>query len=321
MRKNLNEELKAAFSELDEERVKSLLAAGADRNCHVRNEMLDDYMGPKAELNLLPERSTDTDEQKAHKAQENMERRQKYKEELARDKRDLKVIKLLLVNGANPNWVNPWPNGYDTAFLNCLSGQNFDKAQVLVDNGARVDMHNCGDTALTWFSTRLDYDASLETIKFLYKNGANLNAKNIYDGRTALMKMTGFSGFTDTCEFEDLKWLLEPIKFVVSHGANVNLRDKEGKTALNHSLSQEWGQWDNYHYYDRCEYTDNFLTAFYYEIPKILLLNGARISIADKSGKDAMDIAAESEEKMDLFAHAIDDANKLLRSKTKKYSM
>jgi len=63
------------------------------------------------------------------------------------------------------------------------------------------------------------------------------------------------------------------------------------------------------------ESKDNFSATFYYEIPKILLSNGARVGIKDKSGKDALGHAATDEEKMDLFARAIDDSNKFLRRK------
>ena len=314
MRKNLNQELKDAFVALDAERVKALLAAGVDKRRRIRNEMLGYSCGSQKPLKPSKPIASGDKEYDERMQKRYIKKVQAYEEGLKSQKRHLQYMKLLLENGANPNWIDPNPSDYAVPLLNSLAAANFDEAQLLLDNGARVDMRYLEDTALTWFATRLDYEASLDTIKFLYKNGANLNAKG-WEGKTALINMTGFSGFTNVCEFEDLLWLIKPIEFVVSHGANVNLRDKSGKTALVHSLAQEWGNWDNYHCLDRCEYTDNFLATFYYEIPKILLSNGARVSIKDKSGKDALAHAATDEEKMDLFARAIDDSNKFLRKK------
>jgi ankyrin repeat protein len=281
---NLNQKLRDAFEALDAERVKALLAAGADKKRRVRNELLMSSIGEPC-----------------------------FESNAERTKR----MKLLLANGANPNWIDPDPSDFDTPLLESLMCYNFEQAQILIDNGARVDRSTLGEPIFTFLAGRLD--GEFAAMKFLYKNGANINIKDD-QGRTGLMRVCGFNDVLEPYIFYDTEWIVEPVKFLVSHGAKVNLRDKSGKTALAHSLTQKWGHWDNCicNEDDDCEYAeakDNFSATFYYEIPKILLSNGAHVGIKDKSGKDALAHAAADEEKMDLFARAIDDSNKFLRRK------
>ena len=120
MRKSLNQELREAFVANDAERVKSLLAAGADKNHRVRNELL-----------LAASSGRDTQE-------------------------NINYMKMLLDNGANPNWVDPDPSWYETSLMESLYYFNFNLAQLLIDNGAKVNMHSSGDTPLTWFAGRTD---------------------------------------------------------------------------------------------------------------------------------------------------------------------
>ena len=278
MRKSLNQELREAFVANDAERVKSLLAAGADKNHRVRNELL-----------LAASSGRDTQE-------------------------NINYMKMLLDNGANPNWVDPDPSWYETSLMESLYYFNFNLAQLLIDSGARVNMRSSGDTPLTWFAGRTD-DGHLSTIKFLHKNGANLNARD-GEGKTALMKVAGFESIISADLFCDkTDWLIEPIEYLLSKGAKVNLRDKSGKTALLHSLGQNWSKYYSWKNETALQYKDNFSATFYYEIPTILLSNGAHVGIKDKSGKNAMNYVAADEEKMDLFARAIDDSNKFLRRK------
>lgn len=284
MRKVLNTKLEAAFEALDEEQVKSLLAAGADKKRRVRNELLMSSIGEPC-----------------------------FESNAERTKR----MKLLLANGANPNWIDPDPSWFDTPLLESLMCGNFEQAQILIDNGARVDRSTLGEPIFTFLAGRLD--GKFAAMKFLYKNGANINIKDD-QGRTGLMRVCGFDDVLEPCIFYDTEWIVKPVKFLVSHGAKVNLRDKSGKTALAHSLTQKWGRWDNCicnedDDYEYAEAKDNFSATFYYEIPKILLSNGAHVGIKDKSGKDALSHAAANEEKMDLFARALDDSNKFLRRK------
>ena len=284
MKKNLNAELKDAFLSLDAERVQRLLAAGADKKRRIRNELLMSSIGEPC-----------------------------FESNAERTKR----MKLLLANGANPNWIDPDPSWFETPLLESLMYGNFEQAQILVDNGARVDRSTFGEPLFTYLAGRVD--DGFAAMKFLYKNGANINIKDD-QGRTGLMRVCSFGDVVEPDLFYDTEWVVEPVKFLISHGAKVNLRDKSGKTALAHSLTQKWGRWDNYicdedddHEY--AEAKDNFSATFYYEIPTILLSNGAHVGIKDKSGKNAMNYAAADEEKMDLFARALDDSNKFLRRK------
>lgn len=285
MRKNLNQQLKDAFSALDEERAKSLLAAGADKKRRIRNKML---------MGCISETCWDCNTERT------------------------KRMKLLLANGANPNWIDPHPSSFfETPLLTSLMFGNFEQAQILVDNGARVDKSTFGEPLFTYLAGRVD--DGFGCMKFLYKNGANINIKDD-QGRTGLMRVCSFGDVVEPDIFYDTECIVKPVNFLISHGAKVNLRDKSGKSALIHSLSQKWGDWDNYKCdeddnYEYAEAKDNFSKTFYYEIPTILLSNGAHVGIKDKSGKNAMNYAAADEEKMDLFARAINDSNKFLRRK------
>ena len=314
MKKTLNQELKDAFQTMDAERVKSLLAAGADKNRHVRNNLLMDSCGARPPYKPVKAELTG-DEQHDAGAQKRYDRQvQKYNEDVKAQKAHLQYMQLLLVNGANPD-TNDLE---ETLLLKSLYHGNFAEAQLLLDNGANVNKYHDHDTPLTLYAGRLDWWGSLDTIKFLYKNGALLDAKDKWEGRTPLMNMTGFDGFSHECAFENLVWLIKPIEFVVAHGANVNLRDRSGKTALVLSLNQKWGNWPaNYPWFNESalQYKGNFSETFYYEIPKILLSNGARVNIADNKGKNAIHAASTDEEKMDLFARAVDESNRFLRRK------
>lgn len=276
-------ELGKAFLDLDEKRVQSLLAQGEDKNHTQRNEMLFSCIWGTVGSN-----------------------------DAQRDN----CMKLLLKYGANPNWWERGSKHYSyPPLVECLKDKKLEQAQWLVNSGAKVNMRVYNNVPLfVFFSQRIDkgHDfCGFDAMKFLHKNGANINATNDFH-ETGLMKITGLYIFSLGC-FSDTKWLIEPVEFLTSNGAKVNKRDKVGKVAISRSLSQDW---DTYyvptHDADYLGFKNNFNMAFYYEIPKILLLHGAYADIADKQGKTPMDIAKESEEKMDLFAHAMEDSKKIL---------
>ena len=157
-----------------------------------------------------------------------------------------------------------------------------ERVKSLLEKGADKNRH-IRNSLLPYVGGKIDV-YGLPALELLYNNGANLNAKD-WEGKTVLMKMAGFSNCIDTELFETTDWLIKPIYFVVSHGAKVNLRDKSGKDAMMHSLSQRWGIWDNYvinEYDDPGEYDDeyesNFSNLFYHDIPAILFANGARLT-------------------------------------------
>jgi hypothetical protein len=313
MKKNLNQELKDAFAALDAERVKALLAAGADKSRRIRNRLLLQSCGK-----TKPTEPVKPEPWKDHPVTEYQQKRymkqlQKYPEEVKAYNDHIQYMTLLLENGANPNAKDP--NGdycsYGTALCSSLvDGYNLEEAELLVKYGAKPAQ----DDAIWIAEHRIDCEG-LPLIKFLYDHGANINAKD-YMGDTALMKVAGFEAISAPDLFsESTKWLIEPIEYFVSRGANLNLRDNSGKTALVRSLAQNWHDYYGWGNEIALKYKDNFSATFYYEIPKILLSNGAQVGIKDKSGKDALAHAAADEEKMDLFARAIDDSNKFLRQK------
>ncbi|MBQ6027626.1 MAG: hypothetical protein IJL21_03700 [Alphaproteobacteria bacterium] len=279
-------ELGKAFLDLDEKRVQSLLAQGKDKNHTQRNEMLFSCIWGTVGSN-----------------------------DAQRDN----CMKLLLKYDANPNWWEPDSTWYYyPPLLECLKVKKFEQAQWLVNSKANVNERVDNDEPLfVFFSQRIDKGHDFvgsDAMKFLHKNGADINATNDFH-ETALMEITGLHIYS-LGYFSDTKWLIEPVEFLTSKGAKVNLQDKAGRVAMSRSLSQNWGAY--YHPASDAEYLgfkNNFNMVFYYEIPKILFLHGARADIADEQGKTTMDIAKESEEKMDLFARAIDDSNKFLRRK------
>lgn len=185
---------------------------------------------------------------------------------------------------------------------NAFLSLDAERVKSLLTAGADKNRH-VRNSLLPYIGGKID-EYGLPAIKLLYNSGANLNYKD-EEGKTALMKMAGFSNCVELCLFEDIDWLIEPVKFVVLHGANVNMRDKSGKNAMLYSLSQKWGEWDNYicspddekdEYYN--DYKGNFSALFYREIPKVLFYGGAPLT------QKVWDCANETEEKFNQFAWA-----------------
>lgn len=292
MEQNLNQKLEKAFLALDGKRVKSLLEMGADKNHSVRSRLLFSCMGSKPD---------------PHHG------RASYPKRLEEYENKLKLAELLLQNGANPNICDA-KYTYDSPLTDSLYNSNYKLATLLKKYGANIDIRDhAGDTPLLTFSENIDC-ARLPEMKFLCKNGANINAKNSFNGKNALMNITGWDVVCASDLFMETQWVLKPVKYLVDNGINVNAVDKDGKTALIHSLSQNWD--DYYNEFDEValEYKDNFHKLFYYDIPKILYANGARIDIVDNSGHSAMDYANRNNIELRLFTRAIDNANRILRN-------
>ena len=313
MKENLNQQLEDAFEALDAERVKSLLAAGADKRRHIRNRLLLQSCGVSKPMKPVEPKPFKDRPVTEYQQKQYMKRLQEYPEKLKAYNDHIKYMTLLLENGANPNTKDLVGEfcSYETALCSSLvEGYNLEEAELLVKHGAKVS----SDDAIWITEHRIDCDG-LPLIKFLYEHGANINARD-YKGETSLMKVAGFDSISASDLFsEPTKWLTEPIEYFISIGANLNLRDESGKTALVRSLAQNWNWYYGLGDKIALKYKDNFSATFYYEIPKILLSNGARVGIKDNYGKDALSHAATNEEKMDLFARALDDSNKFLRQK------
>lgn len=115
MRKSLNNELEKAFLDIDAERVKSLLAKGADKNRHVRNSLLP-YVGGKIDVYGLP------------------------------------AVELLYNNGANLNakdWEGKTVLMKMAGFSNCIDTDLFETTEWLlepidfvVSHGAKVNLRD-----------------------------------------------------------------------------------------------------------------------------------------------------------------------------------
>lgn len=104
----------------------------------------------------------------------------------------LDVARSLLEKGASPNYR---PEGTTSALLLCLENEYFDLAELMIANGAEIDIRNVkGWTPLIWASIK----GRRKCVDFLIAHGANIHACN-NDGWNAV---TGayFKNRTDIVE-------------------------------------------------------------------------------------------------------------------------
>ncbi|XP_015189072.1 PREDICTED: ankyrin-3-like [Polistes dominula] len=123
---------------------------------------------------------------------------------------NLEIVQFLIDNGAEIDVENVF--GY-TPLQNALYNKNFEVAKLLIEKGGAdvnriyINTHyarqRLGGTLLHWACRNYDGD---EAIKFLIKNGANINATE-HDGRTPLCLLVKHTGTP------------EMIKFLVENGA------------------------------------------------------------------------------------------------------
>ena len=97
--------------------------------------------------------------------------------------------------------------------------------------------------------------SSVETVKILIDNGANVNAQT-NEGVTALMYATMFSNTTLTSNIETVKLLLD-------HGADVNSVSQNGQSALMYACSNT--------------------NEYNIDIIKLLIENGADVNAINKN--------------------------------------
>lgn len=124
------------------------------------------------------------------------------------------ITELLLRNGANVNLSNF--NG--TALnISCMNN-DLDITRLLLKFGANVNAYSTlsGQTPLL---TAIQFN-HLKIVKILIKNGANIEKKELYGGSTALHH---------AC-YNALNYDL--VKYLLSKGANVNSTNNEGHTPL-----------------------------------------------------------------------------------------
>lgn len=126
----------------------------------------------------------------------------------------LEIAELLLRNGANVNVSNCQGTALHIACLN----NDLDMTRLLLKFGANVNAYSTlsGQTPLLTASKF----KHLEIVKILIKNGANIEQKELYEGSTALH---------NAC-YNALNCDL--VKYLLSKGANVNSTNKNGLTPL-----------------------------------------------------------------------------------------
>ncbi len=142
----------------------------------------------------------------------------------------------------------------DYDFLKLCKSGDAVKVQEAITNGADVNARNNYDglTALMWAARH----GHADVVEVLMKHGADVNAKN-NDGWTALMH----SALNDEAEAAEV---------LLAHGANVNVKDNNGTTALM-SAAQEGKT----------------------EVVEALLKHGADVNVKNNNGKTALMFAEE----------------------------
>ncbi len=131
---------------------------------------------------------------------------------------DTEYVKVLLDSGVNVNVVS---TSKSTPLMYAMDNNNCPDSEIsrlLINYGADVNYRN-------EYLSVLDLGAksgNIEKLKILHHAGVNLDAQDPVDGHTALMFVAGWRKY-------------ESVKFLINAGAKINLKDSEGKTALDHA--------------------------------------------------------------------------------------
>jgi len=105
---------------------------------------------------------------------------------------------------------------------------NLELVNSLIESGIDVNSRNEeGWTPLICASFKSKYEEHTDLIKLLLEKGADLNAKTVKYGSTALM-LASANG------------LVETAKMLMEAGADMNIKDKEDSTALIYALENGW---------------------------------------------------------------------------------
>ena len=215
---------------------------------------------------------------------------------------DIKIVKLLLDAGANPNLTQE--KGSSTALMMAASVGNLPICQILVSRGANINAQDgngytplleaahFGKTQVaeflvskgaflyaidkkTYMTPLMEaaYGGCWEIFRVLFAVGANLKYKNAM-GRTPLMEAaTTVSPETAA----DVRGKIKIVKLLLAQGVDVNAHDLNGQTAaMNVLASPVFGD-------DSAPGSD--AAAANLEILKILVSRGANIDARDSEGK------------------------------------
>lgn len=276
-KEQLEQQLIEAFKFFDKKSIRSLLAAGVDSDKHIRNKLLAN------EAVIKPADET-------------------------------KLFNLLLEFGADPNLDTKIDHRMhaNTLFKHVLTYnyRSLPKAKLLLKKGVNIDAIDEYSGTNAMHDAASNVDDSFDVVKFLRRNGANMNIKDS-NGQTPLMQMTDFYRIYDEDLFLDTNWLINPIKYAIKYGADVNAKDNEGRTPLIQSVDHVWDP--NFTTDKRDIRRVNFNKMFYYEIPKILLINGADFYAEDKAGYSAMYHLSHTPARQQDLMRAYDDARAILK--------
>ena len=138
-----------------------------------------------------------------------------------------RTVRCLIENGAN---VNATTNDNCTPLMIASEYDELRAINLLIKHGANVELQDKdGETALFHAVTSFSTCYTLETIRVLVENGADVNASR-NDNCTPLMKAA------NGCE-------LDMVTILIEIGADVDLQDKNGDTALHYAVrpyDQSW---------------------------------------------------------------------------------
>ena len=132
---------------------------------------------------------------------------------LAIDRKNLRIVRLLLQHDADPNYMDEIGN---SPIHFAVQKEHIEIVKQLLKYGAEVDGKSLLD------STPLEYAWLLEQMdiaKILLDHGADVDFCWGGDRSTALHGAATYGN-------------LENVEFLLEHNANINIRDEEGKTAL-----------------------------------------------------------------------------------------
>ena len=190
------------------------------------------------------------------------------------DNKELEIIKLLLENGADPNFQNKVHNQSlyntpldNTPLYNLLNTREISDEEtlkiikLLLDKGADPNIKNeYGSTPL---NSAIAGKRSIEIIELLLKNGAKPNIKDNY-GETVL--------FTASKTKRQDNKELEIIELLFKYGAEPNIKDNNGKTPLGLAIERKMS----------------------IEIIKLLLDKGADPNFGNMYGKTVLSTASKT---------------------------